>query len=73
MPYHFGDGIVVPRPAPTVGEVAIERWQEAGLLKPSVIKPLLATIEDNLILHQLGTLHFEDQASLRRVLAEILG
>jgi len=43
------------------------------LLKPSVIKPLLATIEDNLILHQLGTLHFEDQASLRRVLAEILG
>ena len=61
------------RPVPTVGEVAIEHWQEAGLLKPSVIKPLLATIEDNPILHHLGPLPFEDQASLRRVLAAILG
>jgi mRNA interferase MazF len=25
------------RPAPTVGEIAIVRWQTAGLLKPSVI------------------------------------
>ncbi len=33
------------RPAPTVGEAAIARWKEAGLLKPSVLKPLLATIE----------------------------
>ena len=33
------------RPAPTVGEVAVVHWQAAGLLKPSVIKPLITTIE----------------------------
>jgi hypothetical protein len=43
------------RPAPTVGEVAVLRWQEAGLLKPSIIKPLVTTIETNLVLSQLGT------------------
>jgi mRNA interferase MazF len=61
------------RPTPTVGEFAVVRWQEAGLLKPSVIKPLLATIETNLVLRQLGTLHAEDQHGLREVLAAILG
>ena len=61
------------RPTPTVGELAVVRWQEAGLLKPSVIKPLLATIESNLVLRQLGTLHAEDQGSLREALATILG
>jgi mRNA interferase MazF len=61
------------RPAPTVGEVVVLRWQEAGLLKPSVIKPLLTTIESNLVLRQLGTLHAEDQHSLRKVIAAILG
>lgn len=33
------------RPAPTVGEIAVVHWQTAGLLKPSVIKQLLTTIE----------------------------
>jgi mRNA interferase MazF len=61
------------RPGPTVGEVAVLRWQDAGLLKPSVIKPLLTTIEANLVLRQLGTLHAEDQDSLRKILAAILG
>jgi mRNA interferase MazF len=44
------------RPAPTVGEAAVLRWQEAGLLKPSLIKPLVTTIETKLVLSQLGTL-----------------
>ena len=61
------------RPAPTVGEAAVLRWQEAGLLKPSLIKPLVTTIETNLVLRQLGTLHAEDQDSLRKILAAIIG
>jgi mRNA interferase MazF len=61
------------RPAPTVGEVAVVHWQAAGLLKPSVIKPLLTTIEANLVIRQLGKLHADDQASLRQVLGAILG
>jgi mRNA interferase MazF len=61
------------RAAPTVGEVAVTHWQAAGLLKPSVIKPLVTTIEAHLVLRQLGTLHADDVAALRKVLAAILG
>jgi mRNA interferase MazF len=61
------------RPAPTVGEVNVVHWQTAGLLKPSVIKPLITTIEARLVLRQLGQLHADDQKALRQVLADILG
>ena len=61
------------RPAPTVGEVAIVHWQAAGLLKPSVIKPLVTTIEARLVLRQLGQLHPDDLSTLRQVLAAVLG
>ncbi|MDA3850530.1 MAG: type II toxin-antitoxin system PemK/MazF family toxin [Spirochaetaceae bacterium] len=29
----------------TTGEAKVEDWQDAGLIKPSVFKPLIATIE----------------------------
>ena len=38
------------------GEAEIRHWKEAGLLKPSVIKPVIATIERSLIRRTLG--HF---------------
>lgn len=59
--------------APAVGEAMIAKWNEAGLLKPSVFKPLLATIEKGLVLRKLGRLTEEDRRSLRGVLDEILG
>jgi mRNA interferase MazF len=33
------------KPTPIIGEVLIQSWQDAGLLKPSVIKPVITTIE----------------------------
>lgn len=60
------------RPA-AFGETAIARWQEAGLLRPSVLKPVLATIERGLVVRKLGRLADSDRAALRQVLAEILG
>jgi mRNA interferase MazF len=45
----------------------------AGLLKPSVLKPLLATIEKGLVLRKLGRLEEEDRRALREVLDAILG
>lgn len=56
-----------------VGEAAIAKWKEAGLLKPSVLKPLLATIEKGLVLRKLGRLEEEDRRALREVLDAILG
>jgi mRNA interferase MazF len=47
--------------------------EEAGLLKPSVLKPLLATIEKGLVLHKLGRLQEGDRRALRGVLDDILG
>lgn len=61
------------RGTPAVGEAAITKWQEAGLLKPSLLKPLLATIEKGLVLPKLGRIDEGDRRALRRVLDEILG
>jgi hypothetical protein len=38
-----------------------------------VIKPLLTTIEARLVLRQLGSLHADDVAALRNVIATVLG
>jgi mRNA interferase MazF len=61
------------RPAPTVGEAAVVDWQAAGLLKPSVIKPLVTTIEANLVVRRLGTFGANDRQVLHHILAAILG
>lgn len=42
------------RPKPDFGETLIDEWQGARLLKPSAVKPIFATIEQNLILRTLG-------------------
>jgi mRNA interferase MazF len=59
------------RPGP--GEVWVGQWQVAGLLKPSAVKPVFATLEQALVIRQLGTLGAGDQAALRKAIAEILG
>ena len=42
------------RPAASIGDVPIEEWREAGLLKASLIKPVFTTVEQSLILRTLG-------------------
>lgn len=61
------------RPTPGLGEVWINQWQEAQLLKPSAIKPVFATIEQRLVIRQLGTLQPADAVALRTAISEILG
>jgi hypothetical protein len=46
---------------------------EANLLKPSAIKPVFATLEQNLIIKRLGVLDPSDQAALRQAIATVLG
>jgi mRNA interferase MazF len=58
---------------PMTGEVAIKDWQGAGLLKPSIIKPIIATVERTLILKKLGQLKEEEQSALREAIRQILG
>ncbi|HEY0406814.1 MAG TPA: hypothetical protein VGC89_13870 [Pyrinomonadaceae bacterium] len=56
-----------------VGEVKIAGWQNAGLLKASVVKPVLTTIEKKLVLRQLGQLEPTDCLALQQALNMILG
>jgi len=57
----------------TFGEVIIEDWQAASLLKPSAIKPVFATIEQTLILRRLGRLSRRDDSALRKAMTGIIG
>jgi mRNA interferase MazF len=61
------------RPSPEFGEAWISRWQEAGLLKPSAVKPVFATLEQNLVIRQLGRLVETDQLLLTIEIRKILG
>jgi len=61
------------RPTARFGEVPVTDWRAAGLIKPSVIKPVLTTIERSLILRRLGQLEQEDRQALKGVLGVIMG
>jgi mRNA interferase MazF len=61
------------KPASIIGEVIIQDWQEAGLLKPSAIKPVITTIEKPLIIKTMGRLKDNDQKALLESLKGILG
>jgi mRNA interferase MazF len=55
------------------GEVTLAQWEAAGLLKPSVIKPVFTTVEKNFVIKNLGQLSEEDQQALKKALQTILG
>jgi mRNA interferase MazF len=57
----------------SLGEVEVDDWQAAGLLKPSVIKPVITTIEKRLIIRMLGKLKLDDQRVLQQVIKTIIG
>ena len=56
-----------------LGEKLVSEWQKAGLIKPSGFKPILATIENTLVLKKLGSLPKEDCHTLSLILQEIIG
>jgi mRNA interferase MazF len=61
------------RSVSSLGEVLIGEWQRANLLKPSIVKPVFATVEQRLIIRPLGVLQAQDQAALRAAIAAVLG
>jgi mRNA interferase MazF len=61
------------RPQLGFGEALITDWRGAGLLKPSVFKPILFTAEQSLLRKTLGSLTAADQQTLRDLLQRIMG
>lgn len=56
-----------------LGETVLQEWQAAGLAKPSMLKPLIATIEQACIVKTLGRLSTADRQNLSRTIQTILG
>ena len=54
-----------------VGELLIEDWQSAGLLKPSAVKSAISTIEQRLVVKILGRLSSKDLSTLEKALKEL--
>lgn len=45
-------------------DVVVMHWREAGLLKPSAVKPVVATVERSLVIRKLGNLAQVDRDDL---------
>ena len=54
------------------GEILITDWSNAGLLKPSVIKPIITTLEKQLVIKKLGNLVTTDNQALQGLLHQIM-
>jgi len=46
---------VTSQPAPTDAfcETSVSYWKETGLLKPSVLKPIIASIEKDMVIQKM--------------------
>lgn len=54
-------------------EALVSDWQAAGLIKPSVLKPVLTTIEQGMVIRAMGQLSVSDLTALRQVIAQVIG
>lgn len=53
-------------------DIVLADWQRANLLKPSVVKPIIATIEKGLVIKSLGRFSEPDKKMLAEGLRAIL-
>lgn len=61
------------RTPPGFGEATVADWQAAGLIKPSVLKPVFTTIEQGLVVRTMGALSGNDLRTLREMVAQVIG
>jgi len=71
------DLVVMPitsqlRATANFGEVWIVEWKAANLLKPSAVKPQIATMEQALVIKRMGHLQPVDIVQLRAAISSIL-
>ena len=55
------------------GEYRLQDWPSAGLLLPTMTKPLLATLSSNMIVRRLGSLAPADRQGVASVLRLLFG
>ncbi len=52
-------------------ELELDCWQEAGLLKPSVFKSSIATIDKDVVISKIGTLHESDIRKIQTMIGVV--
>lgn len=69
----FGDVVLMPLTSRREEDssLALASWAEAGLPKPTWIKPLIGTLSVGLIDRKLGVIRHEDEAAVRSALAKL--
>lgn len=55
------------------GDVTIQHWQESGLVKPTVFRGILTTVDEMDVVRSMGVLHKTDFDKLEASITEILG
>jgi len=58
-----------PRP----GDYQPRRWQEAGLLLPSLVRARITTLEASMLIKVIGMMPSQEMAAVDRALASALG
>ena len=61
------------RTPPGFGEAILADWPIAGLIKPSMLKPVFTSIEQELVLRTMGKLSASDLRILRETIVQIIG
>jgi mRNA interferase MazF len=72
-PRQYGDFVLIPLTsvAQTNPSLALRDWRDAGLLKPTWVKPIIATLNQHLIVRILGSVTVADHTAVRAAIEEI--
>ncbi len=69
----FGDIVVVPLTGKAQAHgLRLDKWREAGLVKPTWLKTLIATVAESLVEKRLGRLRAEDHDKVKSVLRALV-
>lgn len=70
----YGDIVIVPLTSVDQQDVALrlEKWEDAGLVKPSWVKPLIATVSATIVERALGCLGETDKDCVKRAMRQMV-
>ncbi|HLM01138.1 MAG TPA: type II toxin-antitoxin system PemK/MazF family toxin [Pyrinomonadaceae bacterium] len=72
--YNAGNDVVIAfvtsqlNVSPRTGDYQIQKWREAGLPKPSMVRMKFATVTENIIVKTIGRLEIEDRTELEKII-----
>lgn len=58
---------------PRKGDYILSRWQDSGLLRPSLIRGRITTLHSTSVIRQLGSLHKEDLRKMLDAIGSLIG